>query len=94
MIPSRKHRLSRRNCKERRNTLVQRLKPELELNADPNAAYKIIGTDAVGAVAGLNCVQGYCHDAGALVGILVYMAYRFEWTYGAAAVMLSSTTSW
>src|SRR5438876_494887 len=59
-----------------------------ELNADPQAAYKIEGTDAVGAVAGAQLRnQAIAVTLAALVGILVYIAFRFEWTYGAAAVI-------
>jgi preprotein translocase subunit SecF len=51
-------------------------------------AYEIIGTDAVGAVAGAQLRnKAIATTLAALVGILVYMAYRFEWTYGAAAVI-------
>jgi preprotein translocase subunit SecF len=51
-------------------------------------AYEIIGTDAVGAVAGAQLRnKAIAVTLAALVGILVYMAYRFEWTYGAAAVI-------
>jgi preprotein translocase subunit SecF len=59
-----------------------------DVNADPNAAYKIIGTDAVGAVAGAQLRnKAIAVTLAALVGILVYIALRFEWTYGAAAVI-------
>jgi preprotein translocase subunit SecF len=59
-----------------------------ELEADPNAAYKIIGTDAVGAVAGAQLRnKAIAVTLAALVGILLYIAFRFEWTYGAAAVI-------
>ena len=62
--------------------------PKLELDADPNAAYKIIGTDAVGAVAGAQLRnKAIAVTLAALVGILLYIAFRFEWTYGAAAVI-------
>jgi preprotein translocase subunit SecF len=58
------------------------------LEADPNAAYKIIGTDAVGAIAGAQLRnKAIAVTLAALVGILVYIAFRFEWTYGAAAVI-------
>lgn len=51
-------------------------------------AYEIIGTDAVGAVAGAQLRnKAIAVTLAALVGILVYMAYRFEWTYGIAAVV-------
>ena len=60
----------------------------VELDADPNAAFKIVGTDAVGAVAGAQLRnKAIAVTLAALVGILVYIAFRFEWTYGAAAVI-------
>jgi preprotein translocase subunit SecF len=59
-----------------------------ELSADPQAAYKILGTDAVGPVAGRQLRnQAIAVTLLALVGILMYIAFRFEWTYGAAAVI-------
>ncbi|HLN99849.1 MAG TPA: protein translocase subunit SecF [Pyrinomonadaceae bacterium] len=51
-------------------------------------AYDIIGTDAVGAVAGAQLRnKAIAVTLAALVGILIYIAFRFEWTYGAAAVI-------
>jgi preprotein translocase subunit SecF len=51
-------------------------------------AYEIIGTDAVGAVAGAQLRnKAIAVTLAALVGILLYIAFRFEWTYGAAAVI-------
>ncbi len=51
-------------------------------------AYEIIGTDAVGAVAGAQLRnKAIAVTLAALVGILIYVAFRFEWTYGAAAVI-------
>ncbi|MEO7969821.1 MAG: protein translocase subunit SecF [bacterium] len=59
-----------------------------DLNSDPNAAFKIEGTDAVGAVAGAQLRnKAIATTLAALVGILMYIAFRFEWTYGAAAVI-------
>jgi len=59
-----------------------------ELEADPNASYKIVGTDAVGAIAGAQLRnKAIAVTLAALVGILIYIAARFEWTYGAAAVI-------
>ncbi|MFY9620136.1 MAG: protein translocase subunit SecF [Pyrinomonadaceae bacterium] len=55
---------------------------------DVNWAYEIIGTDAVGAVAGAELRnKAIAVTLAALVGMLVYIAFRFEWTYGAAAVI-------
>lgn len=63
-------------------------KPTLELEDDPEAAFKIVGTDAVGAIAGAQLRnKAIAVTLAALVGILIYMAMRFEWTYGAAAVI-------
>jgi len=51
-------------------------------------AFEIIGTDAVGAVAGAQLRnKAIAVTLAALVGMLVYIAFRFEWTYGAAAVI-------
>ena len=59
-----------------------------DLNFDPNAGFKIEGTDAVGAVAGAQLRnKAIAVTLAALVGILLYIAFRFEWTYGAAAVI-------
>jgi preprotein translocase subunit SecF len=59
-----------------------------DVHDDPNAAYKIVGTEAVGAVAGQQLRnQAIAVTLAALVGILMYIAFRFEWTYGAAAVI-------
>jgi preprotein translocase subunit SecF len=58
------------------------------LNDDPNAAYKIEGTDAVGRVASKQLrTQAIAVTIAALVGMLIFIAFRFEWTYGAAAVI-------
>jgi preprotein translocase subunit SecF len=59
-----------------------------DVHEDPDAAYKIVGTEAVGAVAGQQLRnQAIAVTLAALVGILMYIAFRFEWTYGAAAVI-------
>ena len=55
---------------------------------EANWGYEIIGTDAVGAVAGAELRnKAIAVTLAALVGMLVYIAFRFEWTYGAAAVI-------
>src|SRR5215204_1959716 len=70
------------------NNFGQEAAPLLELEADQNAAYKIVGTDAVGAIAGAQLRnKAIAVTLAALVGILIYIAARFEWTYGAAAVI-------
>ena len=70
------------------NTFGPEAAPATELEADPNAAYKIVGTDAVGAIAGAQLRnKAVAVTLAALVGILLYIGARFEWTYGAAAVI-------
>ncbi|HEY0004159.1 MAG TPA: protein translocase subunit SecF [Pyrinomonadaceae bacterium] len=59
-----------------------------DLSSDPQAAYKIVGTEAVGAVAGQELrSRAIAVTLAALVGILLYIAFRFELSYGAAAVI-------
>ena len=70
------------------NTFGAEAAPGAELEADPNSAYKIVGTDAVGAIAGAQLRnKAIAVTLAALVGILIYIGARFEWTYGAAAVI-------
>jgi preprotein translocase subunit SecF len=66
--------------------------PEAEatrsLEEDSKAAYKIEGTDAVGQVASKQLRnQAIAVTIAALIGMLLFIAFRFEWTYGAAAVI-------
>jgi preprotein translocase subunit SecF len=78
----------RARVREALNTFGGEAAPAVELEADPNASYKIIGTDAVGAIAGAQLRnKAIAVTLAALVGILIYIAFRFEWTYGAAAVI-------
>ncbi len=78
----------RKLVKQALNTFGTEAAAGVELEADPNASYKIVGTDAVGAIAGAQLRnKAIAVTLAALVGILVYIAFRFEWTYGAAAVI-------
>jgi preprotein translocase subunit SecF len=78
----------RTRVREALNTFGSEAGAAVELEADPNAAYKIVGTDAVGAIAGAQLRnKAIAVTLAALVGILIYIAFRFEWTYGAAAVI-------
>ncbi|HEV2913702.1 MAG TPA: protein translocase subunit SecF [Pyrinomonadaceae bacterium] len=78
--------IGRAKVREALNTFGPEAKDDL--NTDPQAAYKIVGTDAVGPVAGRQLRnQAIAVTLAALVGILLYIAFRFEWTYGAAAVI-------
>ncbi|HEV7473127.1 MAG TPA: protein translocase subunit SecF [Pyrinomonadaceae bacterium] len=70
------------------NAFGEQAKPEDDLGPNSTAAYKIVATDAVGAVAGAQLRnKAIAVTLAALVGILIYIAFRFEWTYGAAAVI-------
>ncbi|MEP7149354.1 MAG: protein translocase subunit SecF [Acidobacteriota bacterium] len=59
-----------------------------QLPDDPSAAYKIVGTDAVGPVAGAQLRnQAVIATLLGLVGILLFIAFRYDWTYAAGAVI-------
>ena len=61
---------------------------ENTLDSVPDAAYKIIGTDSVGAVAGSQLRnQAVLATLLGLVGILFFIAFRYDWTYAAGAVI-------
>lgn len=64
------------------------VKQALETFGPEGTAYKIEQTEAVGPVAGRQLRnQAIAVTLLALVGMLLYIAFRFEWTYGAAAVL-------
>ena len=61
---------------------------EQTLDSNPNAAYKIVGTDSVGAIAGSQLRnQAVTATLLGLVGILLFIAFRYDWTYAAGAVL-------
>jgi preprotein translocase subunit SecF len=65
-----------------RSKLGQALKTFGEGNAE------ILGTDAVSAVASSQLrTQAIAVTIAALIGMLLFIAFRFEWTYGASAVI-------
>lgn len=58
------------------------------LNDDQSAGYKIVGTESVGPVAGDQLRnQAVAATLLGLLGILLYIAYRYDWTYAAGAVI-------
>jgi preprotein translocase subunit SecF len=66
----------------------KRVRDALNTMGPEGTVYEIIGTDAVGAVAGAQLRnKAIAVTLAALVGMLLYIAFRFEWTYGAAAVI-------
>ncbi|MEP7213961.1 MAG: protein translocase subunit SecF [Acidobacteriota bacterium] len=61
---------------------------EATLDSAADAAYKIIGTDSVGAIAGSQLRnQAVTATLLGLVGILLFIAFRYDWTYAAGAVL-------
>lgn len=62
--------------------------PTLELDQDAEAAFKIVGTDSVGPIAGAQL-----RDAAVIatlmgmIGMLLFIAVRYDWTYSAGAVV-------
>lgn len=59
-----------------------------QLDQDAEAAFKIVGTDAVGPVAGAQLRnQAVIATLLGLVGILLFIAFRYDWTYAAGAVI-------
>lgn len=58
------------------------------LDTAPDSAYKIVGTDSVGAIAGSQLRnQAVTATLLGLVGILLFIAFRYDWTYAAGAVI-------
>ncbi len=59
-----------------------------QLNQDEAAAYKIVGTDSVGPVAGEQLRnQAVIATLLGMLGILLFIAFRYDWTYAAGAVI-------
>ncbi len=59
-----------------------------QLNQEANAFFKIVGTDAVGPVAGEQLRnQAVIATLLGLAGILLFIAFRYDWTYAAGAVI-------
>ena len=79
---------ARAKVKQSLTTFGSEAKATSALADDPNAAYKIEGTDAVSAVASSQLrTKAIAVTVAALIGMLMFIAFRFEWTYGAAAVI-------
>jgi len=61
---------------------------EATLDTRADAAYKIVGTDSVGAIAGSQLRnQAVTATLLGCVGILLFIAFRYDWTYAAGAVL-------
>ncbi|HSI89033.1 MAG TPA: protein translocase subunit SecF [Pyrinomonadaceae bacterium] len=70
------------------DTFGREATPGTLLAQDPEAAYQIVGTDSVGPIAGKQL-----RDAAViatllgLTGMLLFIAFRYDWTYAAGAVV-------
>ncbi len=78
----------RQTVKTALNTFGKEAEGDNTLADTPDAAYKIIGTDSVGAIAGSQLRnQAVAATLLGLVGILLFIAFRYDWTYAAGAVI-------
>ena len=80
--------IGRAKVKEALDTFGKEAEPALSIQDDQNAAYKIVGTDSVGPVAGAQLRnQAIIATMLGMVGILLFIAFRYDWTYAAGAVI-------
>jgi len=80
--------LGRETVKNALNTFGQEAEATQSLADDQNAAYKIVGTDSVGPVAGEQLrYQAVIATLLGMIGILLFIAFRYDWTYAAGAVI-------
>lgn len=78
----------RQVVKKALDTFGKEVAPTVRLADDPTAAYEVVGTDSVGPVAGAE-LRNRAVTATLLgcIGILLFMAFRYDWTYAAGAVI-------
>ena len=70
------------------DTFGKEAEGEATLDTAPDTTYKIIGTDSVGAIAGSQLRnQAVTATLLGLAGILLFIAFRYDWTYAAGAVL-------
>lgn len=78
----------RASVKKALDTFGKEADPTKTLGEDEAAAYKIVGTDSVGPVAGAQLrTQAIQATLLGMVGILLFIAFRYDWTYAAGAVI-------
>lgn len=78
----------RADVKKALDTFGKEADPTKALGEDEAAAYKIVGTDSVGPVAGAQLrTQAIQATLLGMVGILLFIAFRYDWTYAAGAVI-------
>jgi preprotein translocase subunit SecF len=70
------------------DTFGKEAEGDATLDSSEDASYKIVGTDSVGAVAGAKLRnQAVTATLFGLIGILLFIAFRYDWTYAAGAVI-------
>ncbi len=78
----------RNTVKSALDTFGKEAEGEATLDSSEDAVYKIIGTDSVGEVAGAKLrTQAITATLFGLIGILLFIAFRYDWTYAAGAVI-------
>lgn len=78
----------RRVVKSALDTFGKEAAPGTLLAQSPDAKYQIIGTDSVGPVAGEKLrTDAIVATLLGMVGILLFIAFRYDWTYAAGAVI-------
>ena len=78
----------RATVKQALDTFGKEAEGETALQDAPDATYKIVGHDSVGAVAGSKLRnQAVTATLFGLVGILLFIAFRYDWTYAVGAVL-------
>jgi preprotein translocase subunit SecF len=80
--------VGRQMVKKALDTFGKEAEGAATLADDESSAYKIVGTDSVGPVAGAQLRnQAVIATLLGLVGILLFIAFRYDWTYAAGAVI-------
>ena len=78
----------RNTVKSALDTFGKEAEGEATLDSSEDAVYKIVGTDSVGEVAGAKLrTQAITATLFGLIGILLFIAFRYDWTYAAGAVI-------
>ena len=78
----------RQTVKQSLDTFGKEAEGDQSLADSPDAVYKIVGTDSVGAIAGSKLRnQAVTATLFGLIGILLFIAFRYDWTYAAGAVI-------
>ncbi|MDH3492737.1 MAG: protein translocase subunit SecF [Acidobacteriota bacterium] len=80
--------VGRKRVEQALATFGRQADPAKSLVEDKDAKFKIVGTDSVGPVAGEQLRnQAVIATLLGMVGILLFIAFRYDWTYAAGAVI-------